>query len=170
MDKELPPIVVMGVSGCGKSTIGALLSARLGILFTDGDDYHPSVNKTKMAQGIPLEDEDRWPWLAEIGQALAGSTSGQASRVIACSALKRRYRDFLRTYAPDLVFVYLSGEPATLSARIGGRVHEYMPGSLLPSQLAALEAPQVGETFVAVDISAEPWLIVDEILVQLGGN
>jgi gluconokinase len=167
MDKQLPPLVVMGVSGSGKSTIGSRLGARLGIPFADGDDYHAPANKMKMAKGIPLDDEDRWPWLGEIGRALASSTSDHGSTVIACSALKRRYRDYLRTFAPDVVFVYLSGQAATLSARIGGRVHEYMPSTLLESQLATLEEPEADEPFIAVDINGHPESIVDQILVQL---
>ncbi|UVJ40267.1 gluconokinase [Arthrobacter sp. CJ23] len=165
MDNKLPPLVVMGVSGCGKSTIGGMLGERLGIPFADGDDYHPTANKAKMANGIPLEDEDRLPWLAEIGRALA-----DGSAIIACSALKRRYRDLLRSYAPGLVFVYLSGDPAVLSERINGRSHEYMPSSLLQSQLATLEAPESDEAFIAVDISAEPDVIVDQLVVRLAGN
>lgn len=175
MDNKLPPLVVMGVSGCGKSTIGGMLGERLGIPFADGDDYHPAANKAKMANGIPLEDGDRLPWLADIGRALADAGSddvpaGAGSAIIACSALKRRYRDLLRSHAPGLVFVYLSGDHAVLSERINGRDHEYMPSSLLQSQLATLEAPEADEAFIAVDISAKPDAIVDQLVVRLAGN
>lgn len=127
MNTNHPPLVVMGVSGCGKSTIGSLLGERLGVRFSDGDDFHPPANKAKMASGIPLDDDDRAPWLAEIGAALAPPADGTGSLIIACSALKRRYRDFLRGFAPGLVFIHLSGQAATISGRLSSRSHEYMP-------------------------------------------
>lgn len=96
---QLPPLVVMGVSGCGKSTVGSLLGKQLGIPFFDGDDLHPAANKAKMAGGAPLNDDDRAPWLAEIGTALAGPAGEAGSCIIACSALKRSYRDRLRSFA-----------------------------------------------------------------------
>jgi carbohydrate kinase (thermoresistant glucokinase family) len=167
MRKKLPPLVVMGVCGCGKSTVGALLGERLGIPFSDGDDYHPLANKMKMAQGTPLDDEDRWPWLAEIGAALADTSDGAESRIIACSALKRRYRDLLRNHAPDVVFIHLSGDPATLSARLAGREHEYMPSTLLQSQLATLEAPGTDEAHLVLDIGEDPDSLVDQVLAHL---
>lgn len=147
MDRRLPPLVVMGVSGCGKSTIGALLGTRLGIPFADGDDYHSPANKIKMGQGIPLTHDDRGPWLAEIGNALANQTERSAG-IVACSALRRRYRDFLRTFAPDVVFVHLAGGTAMITERNNGRVHEYMPSTLLESQLATLEAPRADQAHI----------------------
>lgn len=167
MARKLPPLVVMGVSGCGKSTIGALLGERLGIPFSDGDDYHPRANKMKMANGRPLEDDDRWPWLAEIGGALADTSDGPESRIVACSALKRRYRDLLRKYAPGLVFIHLPGGPDTLSARVSGRTHEYMPSTLLQSQLATLEALGADEAHIVLDIREEPDSLVERIIRQL---
>ena len=168
MITQLPPLVVMGVSGCGKSTVGALLGERLGVPFFDGDDFHPPANKAKMAGGTPLDDDDRAPWLAEIGAALATSPGGAGSRIIACSALKRRYRDVLRSFAPDVVFVHLSGEAATISGRLGGRTHEYMPSSLLASQLATLEPLGADEAHVVADILGDPASLVDGIIRQLG--
>jgi gluconokinase len=164
---ELPPLVVMGVSGCGKSTVGALLGERLGVPFFDGDDFHPATNKAKMAIGVPLDDEDRAPWLAEIGAALAGPAGGAASCVIACSALKRSYRDRLRSFAPDTLFVHLTGDATTISARLNSREHEYMPGSLLASQLATLEPLGSDEAHAAVDILEDPASLVDRIVRQL---
>jgi gluconokinase len=168
MTAQLPPLVVMGVTGCGKSTIGSLLGERLGIPFFDGDDFHPPANKTKMAGGIPLDDDDRAPWLAEIGAALASPSDGGGSRIIACSALKRRYRDVLRSFAPDVVFIHLSGGAATISGRLSGRAHEYMPSSLLASQLATLEPLAADEAHIVADILDDPAPLVDGILRQLG--
>lgn len=156
MSARLPPLVVMGVSGCGKSTVGSLLGERLGVPFFDGDDFHPPTNKAKMASGTPLDDTDRAPWLAEIGAALATPDEETGSRIIACSALKRRYRDVLRSFAPDLVFVHLSGDASTISGRLSSRAHEYMPGSLLASQLAALEPLGPEEAHISVDILGDP--------------
>lgn len=163
----LPPLVVMGVSGCGKSTVGSLLGERLGVLFFDGDDFHPAVNKAKMAGGVPLNDEDRAPWLAEIGAALANPPGGAASCIIACSALKRSYRDLLRSFAPDTVFIHLAGDAATISDRLSSREHEYMPGSLLASQLATLEPLGSHEAHLAVDILEDPASLVDRIVRQV---
>ncbi|MCW3768434.1 gluconokinase [Paenarthrobacter ureafaciens] len=164
---NIPPLVIMGVSGCGKSTIGALLGAQLGVTFADGDDYHPSANKLKMREGVPLTDDDRWPWLAEIGKALAGSAAGGPA-IVACSALKRTYRDFLRSYAPDAVFVHLTGSAGTISERINARVHEYMPATLLASQLETLEAPEADERHISVAVNNSPDWIVGQVLEELG--
>lgn len=163
----LPPLVVMGVSGCGKSTVGSLLGARLGVPFFDGDDFHPAANKAKMAGGVPLNDDDRAPWLAEIGAALASPAGGAGSCIIACSALKRSYRDSLRSFAPDVVFIHLSGDATIISDRLSSREHEYMPGSLLASQLATLEPLRSDEAHVAVDIHEDPASLVDRIVQAL---
>ena len=167
MNTNHPPLVVMGVSGCGKSTIGSLLGERLGIPFFDGDDFHPPANKAKMASGTPLDDDDRAPWLAQIGAALATPVDGTSSRIIACSALKRRYRDLLRGFVPDLVFIHLSGEAATISGRLSSRAHEYMPSSLLASQLATLEPLGPDEAHIVADIRDDPEALVDGIIRQL---
>ena len=165
----LPPLVVMGVSGCGKSTVGSLLGERLGVPFFDGDDFHPPANKAKMAGGVPLNDDDRAPWLAEIGAALANPAGGANSCIIACSALKRSYRDLLRSFAPDTVFIHLSGDAATISDRLSARKHEYMPGSLLASQLATLEPLESNETHILVDIHADPAAVAERIVTSLKG-
>ena len=163
----LPPLVVMGVSGCGKSTVGLLLGERLGVPFFDGDDFHPAANKAKMAAGVPLNDDDRAPWLAEIGAALANPPEGASSCIIACSALKLSYRDLLRSFAPDVVFIHLAGDAVTISDRLSSRKHEYMPGSLLASQLATLEQLGSDEARIAVDINEEPEILVNRIVAQL---
>jgi len=142
------PVVVMGVSGSGKTTIGAALADALGVPFADGDALHPAANVAKMASGIPLDDADRAPWLDAIGAVLA---SGPC--VVACSALKRSYRDRLRGSAPTLELVYLEVDRATLLERMTHRTH-FMPPSLLDSQLATLEPPTVDEHALVVDAAA----------------
>lgn len=136
---EFPPMVIMGVSGSRKSTVGELLGRRLGIPFIDGDGLHPATNKEKMRAGIPLEDADRRPWLQEIGRTLEELQEKGKGVIIACSALKRRYRDLLREHAPGVLFLHLEGSMDTLAARMAARSHEFMPATLLTSQLEALE-------------------------------
>jgi gluconokinase len=131
-------VLVMGVSGSGKSTIGERLAKRLGFRFIDADDHHPPQNVAKMAAGIPLDDADRAPWLETLNRILLG----QEDAVIACSALKQRYRDALLAAVPNARIVFLKGEPALIRERLQARKHRYMPASLLDSQLAALEPPR----------------------------
>ena len=146
-----PRVVVMGVSGSGKSTIGALIADALGVPFLDADALHPRSNIEKMAAGHPLTDADRWPWLAVVGRRLAAA--GESGAVIACSALKRSYRDAIAAQAPDVVFVHLDGPAHVLGRRLEGRSGHFMPPSLLTSQLAALEPLGRGERGTTVDIS-----------------
>ena len=141
----------MGVSGAGKTTVGALLAEKLRLPFLDGDDLHPPRNREKMAVGIPLDDADRAPWLDAIGAVLA-----RGPIVVACSALRRPYRDKLRAAAPTLRFIYLHGSRTVLAARLARRSHAYMPPALLDSQLDTLEAPAPDEGALALDISAAP--------------
>jgi beta-N-acetylhexosaminidase len=143
----------MGVSGCGKTTIGDLVARQLGVPFLDGDSLHPVENVAKMAAGTPLTDEDRWPWLATVGAELAAA--GNRGLVLACSALRRSYRDAIRAQAPDTVFLHLHGSKDVLAARIEGRSGHFMPPSLLESQLATLEPLEADEAGVVVDV-AEP--------------
>ncbi|GAA4478669.1 gluconokinase [Microbacterium panaciterrae] len=153
-----PIVVVMGVSGCGKSTIGAALADRLRVPFQDADDLHPVSNVDKMAQGVPLTDADRAPWLCAIGGAMAQSmTSGL---VVACSALRLAYRDTLRRHSPDVYFLHLSATRNVLAARMVVRSAHFMPLSLLESQLATLEPLTTKENGLAVDAE----LSVDRIL------
>ena len=163
MEYAGPPLIVMGVSGCGKSTVGALLGERLGIPFTDGDDLHPQANKDKMGAGQPLDDDDRRPWLAGIGETLRESLAEGRPSIVACSALKRAYRDLLRGDVPGLVFVHLAGDEATIASRLAGRSHEYMPASLLASQLTTLEPLQDDEPHVVVDLRLTPEEMVERI-------
>jgi gluconokinase len=144
------PVVVMGVSGSGKSTVGAALADALGIPFVDGDALHPAANVAKMAAGIPLDDADRAPWLDAIGALLA-----RGPVVVACSALKRAYRDRLRAAAPSLVLVFLDGSRELLADRMAARPGHFMPPALLDSQLATLERPALDEHALTADV-AEP--------------
>ena len=154
-------IVVMGVSGCGKSTVGQLLAEKLSARFIDGDDLHPESNKAKMAAGNPLNDEDRWPWLALVGQALA-----EGQTVVACSALKRVYRERILAAAPQTKFVHLSGSREVLEQRLGARSGHFMPASLLDSQLATLEPLAADEPGLVIDID-QP---VADIVAQAVGE
>jgi carbohydrate kinase (thermoresistant glucokinase family) len=155
-------IVVMGVSGCGKSTVGTLVADRLGSVFVDGDSLHPLANVQKMAAGQALDDDDRAPWLALVGGVLA-----RGDVVIACSALKRTYRDILRAAAPETVFVHLVGPPAVLASRMGQRSEHFMPTTLLDSQLATLEPLSPDERGFVVDIDASVESVVEESLAGL---
>jgi gluconokinase len=137
-------VVVMGVSGCGKSTVGEALAADLGWPFLDADDFHPPANVAKMAAGTPLTDDDRGPWLDRLAAELAAILARGEHAVLACSALKQAYRDRLapRAIADQVRFAYLKGDEATIAARIASRRHRYMPPTLLASQFAALEEPR----------------------------
>ena len=158
-------VLVMGVSGCGKTTIGRALAQQLGARFLDGDDFHPEANVRKMASGTPLGDQDRWPWLARLNAELRGCEARNEPAVLACSALKGAYREALREGLMGLKTVYLHGAPALIEARLAARQHRYMPASLLQSQLEALEPPQDA---VRVDIALPPQACVSLALAGLG--
>ena len=153
-------VVVMGVSGSGKTTIGKLLARRLGCEFLDGDDFHPPQNVAKMAAGTPLTDADRWPWL----EGLNAKLRERESAVLACSALKQSYRDVLARDLPQCRFVHLRGGIELIRARLKERQHRYMPASLLESQFATLEPPS---NALAVDIALPPARCVEDIVAAL---
>lgn len=158
-------IVVMGVSGCGKTTIGDLVARELGVRFLDGDSLHPVKNVAKMAAGTPLTDEDRWPWLATVGRELAAA--GNSGLVLACSALRRSYRDAIRGQAPDTVFLHLHGGKEVLGSRLEGRSGHFMPAALLDSQLATLESLDADESGIVVDIAAPVTQVVTDALTGI---
>ena len=161
--------VVMGVSGCGKSSVGKAIADRFGLEFVEGDALHPEANIAKMSQGIALTDEDRFPWLDRIGRAVAASLAAGQGLVISCSALKKVYRDRLRALADGrLIFVYLSGAKGVLAARMAARTGHFMPPSLLESQLSTLEIPTEEEGVLTVDISGSQAEVIELALEGLG--
>ncbi len=156
---SLPPIVVMGVQGSGKSTVAELIARRIGGRYIDGDRLHPAENVAKMAAGVPLTDADREPWLHVIGDVL--QTGRGEGIVVVCSALRRAYRDLLRADAPGTVFVHLHGSFDLIASRVSARSHEYMPPSLLQSQFDALEHLDVDESGILLDVADSPQGIAD---------
>jgi len=149
-------IIVMGVAGCGKSTIGARLAARGGGSFHDADDFHPPANIAKMAAGQPLDDRDRAPWLARLRREVIDPAPAGGLAVLACSALKKIYREQLGVGTADVALVYLKGDTATLTSRLAARPNHYMKAGMLESQLATLEEPSPAEGItVGIDSSAE---------------
>ena len=158
-------VVVMGVSGSGKSTVGRRLADELGLRFVEGDELHPPRNVALMAAGTPLSDDDRSDWLDAVAAELAQAES--AGAVVTCSALKRLYRDRLRVAAPNLRLVHLHGDVACLTDRLGRRSGHYMPASLLPSQLATLELPAADEHALVADIARPPEQVVAELRRRL---
>ncbi|MFI9613935.1 gluconokinase [Streptomyces sp. NPDC052023] len=158
-------VVVMGVAGTGKTTIGPLLAARLGVPYAEGDDFHPQANIDKMTAGTPLDDADRWPWLDAIG-AWAHERTGLGG-VVSSSALKRSYRDRLRAAAPGIVFVHLTGDRELIEDRMTHRHGHFMPAALLDSQFATLQPLQADEAGVAVDVSGTPEQITELAVAAL---
>jgi carbohydrate kinase (thermoresistant glucokinase family) len=161
-------VVVMGVSGCGKSTIASMLAHRLNWIYEDGDWFHPQSNVRKMHAGEPLTDEDRWPWLHGIAAWIDASRRVGNHGTVACSALKRAYRDILVGERRDVRIVYLKGERDLIARRLAARDGHFMPPSLLDSQFAALEEPQPDEHPIVVSIVPHPREIVEEIVKRLG--
>ena len=157
------PIVVMGVSGSGKSTVGAALAQRLLVPFADADDLHPPANVAKMTAGQPLDDDDRYPWLEVIGEWLADHPDGA---VMSASALKRKYRDQLRRHCPAVEFVHLTGSPELIAARQATRPGHFMPTSLMASQFATLEPLQPDERGVTIDVDQDIDAIVASYLAH----
>jgi gluconokinase len=160
------PIVVMGVSGSGKSKVGAALAQRLRVPFADADAFHPEANIAKMAAGEPLTDDDRYPWLEAIGEWLAQHGDGG---VISCSALKRTYRDQLRAHCPRIEFLHLSGSPELIARRVAGRTGHFMPSSLLKSQFDTLEPLGTDENGVTIDVGETIDAIIETFLQQRHG-
>ncbi|MCG1046218.1 MULTISPECIES: gluconokinase [Mycetohabitans] len=162
-------LIVMGVSGAGKTRVGELLAERLGCPFTDGDALHSDANKDKMSRGIALTDADRWPWLRTLRAAIEQQQRAGETAVFTCSSLKRSYRDVLRHGDSDVVFVYLKGTFQVLRARLGHRTGHFFDPSLLQSQLDTLEEPGLDEA-ITVSIDEPPERIVDRVLERLAAR
>jgi gluconokinase len=160
-------LIVMGVSGSGKTTIGEELARRIGWRYEDADTFHPAGNVAKMSAGKPLTDEDRWPWLRAIADEIDRAVAAGERVVIGCSALRRVYRDVLVHGRDDIRIIYLQGAQALIAGRLGQRKEHFMPPGLLTSQFATLEPPTPDERAVTVSIDAPAGSIVDDILRQL---
>ncbi|WJY49489.1 gluconokinase [Streptomyces chengbuensis] len=158
-------VVVMGMAGTGKTTIGPLIAEALGVPYAEGDDFHPADNIAKMSAGIPLDDADREPWLDAIGRWAHGRAG--LGGVVSCSALKRIYRDRLRAAAPDVEFLHLTGDRALIERRMAERKGHFMPTALLDSQFATLQPLQDDEAGVAVDVSGSPQEITERAVAAL---
>lgn len=165
--RSQPPVcVVMGVSGVGKSTVAHALAQRCGATFVEGDGLHPPTNLAKLSAGIPLEDEDRWPWLDAVADAALEARS-RGPVVVTCSALRRRYRDRLRQRLPELVFVHLHAPADVVSARIASRAAHFAAPTLVPSQFAALELPEPDEPVVRVDATRPLPELLDQVVAAI---
>ncbi|VWD47527.1 gluconokinase [Burkholderia lata] len=160
-------LIAMGVSGAGKSLIGEMLAERLSCSYTDGDAFHSAANKEKMHQGIPLTDDDRWPWLRTIRAAIEEKQRAGETAVFTCSSLKRSYRDVLRGTDTDVRFVYLKGSFEVLHERLKSRTGHFFDPSLLKSQLDTLEEPGPDEA-IEVSIELTPEQIVDQVMLKIG--
>lgn len=165
---DLQHIVVMGVSGCGKTTVAERLAALLGWPFDEGDAFHPPANIAKMSAGIPLDDADREPWLEILAGRIAAKEAAGTSSILSCSSLKRRYRDLLRSGAPRVRFLHLHGDKAVLATRLGARKDHFFPADLLDSQFAALEPLGDDEDGVVVDVALDTEAQVAAALAGLG--
>jgi carbohydrate kinase (thermoresistant glucokinase family) len=170
MSETMAPLVLvlMGVSGSGKSTTGAALAKALGWPFRDADSFHPPTNVEKMSRGVPLDDADRAPWLAAIAQWIDERREQGAPGIVSCSALKRAYRERIVGARPDVRLVYLRGDRQVIGRRLAARQGHFMPASLLDSQLAVLEEPGEDERPVVVDVAMPPRRVVAAILERLG--
>jgi gluconokinase len=163
-----PILVIMGVAGTGKSTVAGLLAERLNWEFQEGDALHPPANVEKMSSGIPLSDEDRWPWLDAIAAWIKEKTQRGEPGILTCSALKRSYRDRLR--GQNVIFVFLNGSREVIAARMTSRADHFMPPALLDSQFAALEPPTADENVLKINLAATPEEEVAEVLQALEGR
>jgi gluconokinase len=165
--RHMTVAVAMGVSGSGKTTIADGVAQRMGWRLVEGDKFHPPANVEKMSHGIPLTDDDRWPWLRAIATEIDAMRARGESAVVACSALKRAYRDILIGDRKDVLLVYLRGDHALIAARMAARKGHFMPPALLDSQFATLEEPGPDENPIVVSVAPPPDAIIDEVLRKL---
>jgi gluconokinase len=164
-----PPIVVVtGVAGSGKTTVGAMLAGTLGWTYVEADDFHPAANLAKMAAGHPLTDDDRWPWLRAIGDWIDVRRAAHESAVVSCSGLRRAYRDLLREGRPEVRLVFLAGSRDLIGRRLLARQGHFMKASMLDSQFADLEPPEPDEGVLTVPVDATPSEVVDQVIARLG--
>lgn len=163
---QQPVLVIMGVSGSGKSTVAGILAGQLGWDLAEGDDLHPAANVAKMSAGIPLTDTDRWPWLDRVTEWITEHTAAGLPGIITCSALKRIYRDRMR--GQHVIFVHLTGDKTTIGRRITARQDHFMPPALLDTQIATLEPPGPDENVLPVDLGRPPAEMAAQIIEQLG--
>ncbi len=163
---QQPVLVIMGVSGSGKSTVAGILAGQLGWDLEEGDDLHPASNVAKMAAGHPLTDDDRWPWLDRVADWITDHTRAGLPGIITCSALKKIYRDRMR--GPNVVFVHLAGGKDAIGTRLAARTDHYMPAALLDSQIATLEPPGADESAIVVDVGSKPAEEAAQIIRRLG--
>jgi len=168
VEARIAQIIVMGIAGAGKTTVATRLAERLGCELADADEFHPKANIAKMSAGIPLVDEDRWPWLEAIAAWIRTRAEADHTAVVTCSALKRAYRDVLRGASPGVVFVHLSGAPELIAERIRGRRGHFMPPALLASQLATLEPLAPDEPGLIVDVARKPDELAEQVIAALG--
>ncbi|RPE35718.1 gluconokinase [Kitasatospora cineracea] len=166
-NQQPPVVVVMGVSGVGKTTVARLLAARLDLPYAEADDFHPAANIAKMSAGTPLDDRDRQPWLRALGGWLGERAEAGSGGVVTCSALKRDYRDVLRAACPDAFFLHLSGSHDLIGDRLAHRTGHFMPPSLLDSQYAVLEPLQADERGTVLDVDAAPDTLVERAVAAL---
>jgi gluconokinase len=159
-------VIVFGVSGAGKTTVGKLLAQQLGWQFYEGDDFHPAANIEKMHHGVPLTDEDRWPWLESLRELIQRCLSSKQNAVLACSALKKSYRHLLRVDV-EVRFVFLRGDYAVIADQLRGRRGHFMDPRLLKSQFADLEEPESAEHAIVVELGRKPTELVEEIRAKL---
>lgn len=167
MTARAPIVIVMGVAGSGKSTVGQRVADLLQVPFHEGDKFHPPANVAKMTGGTPLDDEDRWPWLNAIAAEIDRTRARGEAMVVACSALKRAYRNIIIGPRADVRLAYLRGTRELIEQRIGGRTGHFMPPALVPSQFAALEEPLPAENPIVVDVRGAAELLAAEIVAKL---